>query len=300
MLKGNKFILGLFTILMTLAFSACHKEQKHKTKIQVNQLDTINLVESINKIYYSLPSPLEIANVIQSKNIEFYSEFLFPTSQVLNFQSDDAKSVALGIYSADLSFCVVFSQQQLAMEYFDVIKQLATELDLVTVITDSVMNLIEQNLNNIYELQRIVGQILFKVDALLEESQRKNTALLSIYSGWIESLYLTISFCENTNDDTIRQNIYQTVADQYLVVDDVISMLQASNLKERDKLINYTKEIKNYLKNLINITYKNEYDPYSDQVIKRKVINYTLKQEDIKKLKQIITKIRNKVIAKVS
>ncbi len=299
MLKHYKSILGLFTIFLLIA-SSCKKEEHHKLQVTVNQTDTVNLATSINKIYYSLPSPLEIANVIESRKIEFFSSSLYPTSEVLKFQTDDSKSIALGIYSADLSFCVVFSQQQLALEYFDVIKQLATDLDLVTVLTDSVMNLIEQNLNNIYELQRIVGQILFKVDAILEESQRRNYALLSIYSGWVESFYLTISFGQNTQDDSVRNNIYHIIADEYLVINNIINMLQASSLKEKQQLISYTQEMKEYLKKLVKISYKEEYDPYSDEYIKRKVIKYSLNQTDIDNLKQITEKIRNNLISKVS
>ncbi len=298
MLKGYKTILGLFTILLIM-LGSCKKEQKHP-QLQVNQIDTINLAESIQKIYYSLPSPLEIANVVQAKNIEFSSQFLLPPADVVKFQTDDEKALALGIYSADLSFCIVFSQQQISYNYFEVIKQLATDLDLVSVISDSVMTQIEQNLNNIYELQKIAGQVLFKVDALLKESHRKNAALLSIYGGWIESLYLTLSFSQNTQDDSIQEKIYQTVADEYLVVGDLINMLKASNLKQKDSLISYTSQIKESLKNLINISYQKVYDPYTDEYIKRKVISYNISQDDIKKLKQIITKIRNRLIAKLS
>lgn len=297
--KLRTSVLGIFIILIFIFFS-CKKDKKNNLQIDINQIDTVNIVQSLNKIYYSLPSPLELANTVRHLNIRFYPNFLLPTTEVIKFQTYKAKAVALGIYSADLSFSVVFSQQQKALDYFHLIKSLATDLDLTKEISDSIINEIEQNLNNLHELQRLVGEVLFKVDAFLKVEDRQNIAHISLYSGWIESLYLINSFALSTTYDSLHSEIFKIIADEYLVIDIVINMLQASNIPEKEKFIEQTSEIKKLLSKLVKITYHNEYDAYSDMYIKRKVINYNIKIKDIKKLQQIIIKIRNELLTEVS
>ncbi len=293
MFKTYKIILILLGF--SLIISSCKRESQQK-QIKLNEKDTISLSQTITKIYYSLPSPLEIANLVQIGDINFDDKALFTPDQYLNFQTDNEKALALGIYAADLSFCTVFGQQQKSLEYFNVIKKLATDLDIVSVISDSLMNQIEQNLNNVYKLQQIVGEILFKTDALLQDSHRKDLALLVIYSSWVETMHLSLDMAAQAQNDSVKNQIYKIIADEYFVVDYLIKMLQTSTLKQKDDFIHNIESVKALLKKLVKISYKKIYDPYSGKMLKKKIINYQLDAEVIKKLQQKILKIRKNII----
>lgn len=293
MFKTYKIILILLGF--SLIISSCKRESQQK-QIKLNEKDTISLSQTITKIYYSLPSPLEIANLVQVGDINFDDKALFTPDQYLNFQTDNEKALALGIYAADLSFCTVFGQQQKSLEYFNVIKKLATDLDIVSVISDSLMNQIEQNLNNVYKLQQIVGEILFKTDALLQDSHRKDLALLVIYSSWVETMHLSLDMAAQAQNDSVKNQIYKIIADEYFVVDYLIKMLQTSTLKQKDDFIHNIESVKALLKKLVKISYKKIYDPYSGKMLKKKIINYQLDTEVIKKLQQKILKIRKNII----
>ncbi len=293
MFKTYKIILVLLGFSLIIA--SCKRENQNE-KIKLNQEDSISLSQTINKIYYSLPSPLEIANLVQIGDISFDDQDLFPTDKYLYFQTDNQKALILGIYAADLSFCTVFNQQQKSLEYFNVIKKLATDLDIVTVISDSLMEQIEQNLNNVYKLQQIVGEILFKTDALLQDSHRKDQALLVIYSSWVETMHLSLNMAEHAQNDSVRNKIYQIIADEYFVVDYLIKMLQSSSLQQKNDLIKNIQEVKAILKKLVKISYKDVYDPYSGKMLKKKIIEYQLNEEVFKKLQQKIFKIRKNII----
>lgn len=176
-------------------------------------------------IYYSLPSPLEIAHVIQNSGVGYEPSLLHKVELGVRYSTNMSSALNLGIYGADLSYSIYFDQNQVALKYLDCIKNLASELDVSDSLTISKLKQMEDNIQNKEMLKKLVSQTFFHSDALLKENSRRPAAVMIAMGMWIESLYISTSLSES--DPAHNPSLTTTIVEQGLVFDDLMGMLNA-------------------------------------------------------------------------
>lgn len=226
--------------------------------------------ETAKQIFYSLPSPVETAMIIENTDVEFSDDYILPTKAVDLYETSTEQAINLGVYSADLSYLTMFSQTQYSIEYLTVCKKLSEELGIMNVIGDSVMTEIQNNLKNRDQVMNIISEQFMNVNAYLEENDRGISATLLVYGGWIEGLYLSVVLVGNNVDN--NPQLIQMIYDQKISLDDLISLLEL--YEENDEISGYLIEL-NELKMI--------YDKISHPVL----------QEDFDQIKAKVELIRN-------
>ena len=107
-------------------------------------------------------------------------------------------------------------------------------------------------------------------------------------------MYLILSFIDNEED--YRADIYKHVADQRLVLENLISMLKAQNFSHKKEIVSQLESLHKDFDKMIRTSKKEVYDPMSDTMRTKTIVDYEIDRSKIDKLLSEITKIRNQYI----
>lgn len=289
MLKKYFFVILLGITVLT----GCETETEDNYNSNVsNNIDTVDVFESIKKVYYSLPSPMEIASVVKKSNTDLNPDAFSSTSNNMNYTTTKAQAINIGIYAADLAFVSLFDQKQYSTAIFQAILELAEEMEILEGLNDTLITKVHENLENPDELKDIIAEAFFKSDAYLKESGREKVATYIMVGAWVESYYLMTDMAIRASDTTL---IYQIIIDQRLVLDNVIKSIEIQGLEE--DIINSLTELNNQINTCVIIEKKEVVDPYTDSLRTKTIVKYNYSSNKIEKIYKKISKIRKKFVS---
>ena len=176
-------------------------------------------------VYYSLPSPLEVAYIVENSGINYEPGVLHKTELGVRYSTTKSQAINLGIYGSDLSYSILFNQQQVALKYLDCIKELSSGLDVTDTTSIKKLREMEDNIHDKDKLKKIVAQTFFHSDALLKENSRRPTAIMIVAGMWIESLYIATQLSNGTPES--NPSLTRCIVEQGLVFDDLLGMLSS-------------------------------------------------------------------------
>ncbi len=286
----------ILLFLVTITFIVSCKNDNNEEKMELEQPQEVT-DHSIEQIFYSLPSPMEVANIISASKLAFDGDYLHSVSMAPEYESEFATAINFGIYAADLSFAIVFNQQNYVTEYYDVVLKMADKLGILESMNDSLLNLIEQNFDDPYRLQQLVSEVFFRSDAYLEDQQRLSTANLILFGGWIETMYLTLSFTHNAGfDDSTNYKILQLIADQTYIIENLKQLIERYNKQDKQMLIADLNTINSKIEKLKTYEQVKIYDEIMDTTITTTRARYDFNTGKLNDLLQTISEIRDKYI----
>lgn len=174
--------------------------------------------ETIKKIFYTIPAPVEMASLIQSTGADFNGDNLNSVDNVNNYVTRKQKALNLGVYGANLSYATMFERSKESLYYLSAVRQLADQLGASNVINDDLITRVEANKENKDSLLVIVSDTFWSLNAKFKEDNMEDISALVIAGGWIEALHLANSHVEG--NDALRTRI----AEQKYSLDDLISL----------------------------------------------------------------------------
>ena len=174
--------------------------------------------ETIKKIFYTIPAPVEMASLIQSTGADFNGDNLNSVDNVNNYVTRKQKALNLGVYGANLSYATMFERSKESLYYLSAVRQLADQLGASNIINDDLITRVEANKENKDSLLVIVSDTFWSLNAKFKEDNMEDISALVIAGGWIEALHLANSHVEG--NDALRTRI----AEQKYSLDDLISL----------------------------------------------------------------------------
>ena len=174
--------------------------------------------ETIKKIFYTIPAPVEMASLIQSTGADFNGDNLNSVDNVNNYVTRKQKALNLGVYGANLSYATMFERSKESLYYLSAVRQLADQLGASNVINDDLITRVEANKENKDSLLVIVSDTFWSLNAKFKEDNMEDISALVIAGGWIEALHLANSHV--AGNDALRTRI----AEQKYSLDDLISL----------------------------------------------------------------------------
>lgn len=200
--------------------------------------------QELQKIFFSIPSPVEMASLVKEKGYRFDKNVLNSTDNVSKYTGEARQAVNLGIYGADLSYAAIFDQKQITMNYFASAQKLAGELGIENVLSGELIERLEKNQESRDSLLNIVSDAYADLNGYLKENDRTEVAALVVAGGWLEALYLSTKYTE-ANDPDIRQRI----AEQKYALNNLLDYFgkfgESDILNEMKSDLNVLKEIYN-------------------------------------------------------
>ena len=160
-IKSLKFSNFSFLTLLVVAmfFYGCNSgggEKKQKAEEPELELDMSELdqglfqdIGDVKKIFYSMPSPLETAMMIQSAGASYDENLLNSLDNVNNYSTSKSMALNLGIYTCDMSFASLYDQTEGSINYMNAAKKMADGLGIMDAISNETIQKLEENINKI-------------------------------------------------------------------------------------------------------------------------------------------------------
>jgi hypothetical protein len=208
----RKNVFGFFSLMLglTMLMASCVESTDKKTTqppVQA-QLDSAEVarMKELEKIFFSIPSPVEMSSLIKKNGYQFDQGKLVATANVDKYTGEARQAVMLGIYGADLSYTAIFDQKQMTTEYFAAAQKLARQMDADGTITPELLERLEKNQENRDSMLHIISEAYSDLNGYLKEKDRVEVSAMVIAGGWLEALYLSSQYTADGNAE-IRQRI---------------------------------------------------------------------------------------------
>jgi len=247
--------------LVSLAFFSCQNNQSGTSGN--NGADTLTktppqtgkIKQGQDTDSYVLPSPLQLASImVRSSGFKYMPDICSPVKNAAQFNSHYQMAVNLGIYSTDLSYCLINKKNDDATKYLNEVKILADQLGFGGIFkSNSFVQRFQNNMNVPDSLASLIGELQMGIDTYLEENNQKYINSIAYSGALIESLYIAGTVYEKEKN----QGEGPFITEQMDVTEGLIRLLTKnqsfdnniptllSQLREISTLYNSFDEVKN-------------------------------------------------------
>ena len=302
LLKISNSVLAL-AILFALMIASCRsggkdvKKEADTASVQGGSPAVYEDIKQAEKIFYTLPSPLESAMLIKSAGALFDNNLLNPVENTSNYSTNRSMGLNLGIYTCDLSFASLYDQTQLIIDYMNAAKKMADGLGILDAIDEEDIKNLEENIHNTDVIMDIVSQTYLNSNSYLEDNNQPAIAALVLAGGWLEGLYISTQLIDMK--DFNGNKLVGRIIDQKLSVDILIDLLETSQGHPAvDELIIQVKRVKRVFDKITLKTspIRPEYDQAANVTVLKSEVQSDLTPEVFKELSATVTEIRNNLI----
>lgn len=199
-----KKIIYVIVLLIGLITSACDqstsKKNNYDSKTEAKKAEVKNVIYT----KYNIPLPVELFKYMVREDVPFNIDFLNDVSNLPKYTTETKQALALGLYSAEVAYCSLYGKQQEVLEYFNCASSLASKLNIEEGFSYKNMERIENNINSADSISAIATECYWNACDFLDMNGKNNILPFVVYSGWVESQYLTIV---SNNLPSTRQKI---------------------------------------------------------------------------------------------
>lgn len=282
-----------FCALLTACDSGNSNNNVPPTQPNVDSLERAKM-EEIQKIFFSIPAPMEMASLLKENGYKYDAAVLNSTSNVTNYTSEEKRAVNLGIYGADLSYASMFDQKQESMNYLAAAQKLAREMGVDGALQSDIIERLNSNQDNRDSIIHIVSEAYSDLNGYLKENDRIEVSALVVAGGWMEALYLSTRYTGSGNAE-----LRTRIAEQKYSLDELIKYF--GKFGENAKLAG----VKADLVRLQEVYAEVEITKGATQSSKGSDGTFTIgnasttsmSDETLKKIETLISEIRSKYIA---
>lgn len=293
----NLLSKSFFIIAAALLLNSCNSN----SDVTSDGKDTVSVSENeknqkTENIFYSIPSPVELGQLMQRAGITYKKQLLHSPDHVSKYSSTNSKALNLGVYGADLSYTTISGQVQEAMLYLNAAKKLAEELGITDAFSQETMKQMENNEGNMDSLLQIISESYVASNEALKENQRSNISILVIAGGWIEVLYIGTQVAKTTVDNI---KIIDLIAEQRGTLNNLVSLLETKSDDEGvSAILNELKGIKEIYDETPSNTSKAEIttDPHTNIITIGGSSQYTLTKDQLEKITKKVESLRTQII----
>ncbi len=188
-------ILPMFIASLSLLSSCKNRaEKKEQKQLEIQKVQTAE--DEIEKNVYPLPTSAEVIKMLTDLEVGYIFGISNPVENVKKYFTSTNKAINLGVYGADLSYATLYNNQQQVINYLDVIRSLANELQMSEIYDETLYDRIKENVDNRDELVNILHDAFEKTYAYLADNDQEELALLVVGGAWVEGVYLTTHVSE--------------------------------------------------------------------------------------------------------
>lgn len=187
--------------------------------------------EKVDEQTYLLPSPLQIAYIFKKSGLKYVAGTTHDVKKQGDYSTSYAQSLALGIYSSDLAYCVLNKEKQDAINYMNAVKALSDKLGMSTVFdSESLLKRFEANIGNEDSIMFILSEIQSKSDEFFSSNDRQMTAAIVFSGAWVESMYIASHVLPKTKESKLASQL----ADQMGILDNLMKELKRHESKDNN------------------------------------------------------------------
>lgn len=219
MKKHSKIAIALLIGLPISMLTSCADDPKPTEQVEEVVEEVVEEIE--NKSYYQIPSPDEMFGFIKESGLKYNSSTLNPIQNATSYNDPKSQALNFGIYSADLAYTAAFEEYQESIKYFGSIQKLGDQIGLSSAFDKSLIERIQNNLDNADSLVAITNSSYFSVVDYLEQNEQGDKLGLVASAGWLETVFIAANTINYEKDKAALERL----ADQKLTLDNLIDYL---------------------------------------------------------------------------
>lgn len=225
--------IALFTIVALMA--SCGNEPADAEKAEVSDSLTTVTTDTTTPVTEDgdevvLPSSMRIASIFKRSGLKFIEGSLNSLDNAKNYKTSYIKALNLGVYSADMAYCLLNKQYALSKNYLKGSKDIGGELGLNSAFeANNLAKRFESNMNlgKDDSLLAIISDLQLETDVVLEKNNQQHISTIIFTGAWIETLY-SASQVYKSGD----QNIVPAIIEQVSLVDNILAVLEKQKANE--------------------------------------------------------------------
>jgi hypothetical protein len=163
-------------------------------KMELQQVDTIE--KSIEENVYPLPTSASVIKMLSDLDVGYQFGLTNPKENATKYISSNSRSVNMGVFGADLSYCTIYNINQEVIDYLNAIRTIANELNMSKIYDETLYDRIKANVDNKDQLVAVLTEAFNKTYSYLADNEQQNLALLVVGGAWVEGMYLTCNVSE--------------------------------------------------------------------------------------------------------
>ncbi|MCE3281233.1 MAG: hypothetical protein K0S44_3424 [Bacteroidetes bacterium] len=272
-----------------MLLASCGNEtQKDESVTDIDTAATETSSVEVEDVSYSLPSPLQIASIFKKSGLKYKDGITSPLKDPSKYTTNLSKALNLGVYSADLSYTVLNKQNQEAMNYMKLCRQMADNLGMGSVFEQgNLSKRFEKNIGNEDSLAYIIAELQMVTDMYLDENDQQQVTSIVFAGAWIESMYVGSKVYEKGKDKSLNSKL----AEQMTILGSIVNALKAQEKKDPaiSGLVADLNTIKSIYDELPSVKNVSEEDANSEKEM-------TLTDDEVTTLTKKIEEVRTKFI----
>lgn len=216
--------LGVVAVIIVCLNTGC-KNDSDGVKEDGTEIDSSlnsDHVKKVKMIFYNIPSPMEMANLLQNAGADYNPDILNDYDRYYNYTTNAKTALNLGIYGADLSYTRMFDQIQASVNYLASIRKLSDGLGIPEAEGSFAISKIEENIENKDSILKIISTTYSNADSYLKENGRGSTAAMILMGGWIEALYIATHIIDEKNQN---QEVINRIAEQKFSLSNLVELI---------------------------------------------------------------------------
>jgi len=281
--------IAYVSVAVSLVFTSCHgnNASSSTSKASADTLTKENAQQADqDSETYLLPSPLQIASIFKNSGLTFLPGIIAPIKDGSQFNSQFDRALNMGIYSADLSYCILNKQTDNAMKDLNVVKSLSDKLGFGSVFeSNSFMNRFQVNMTSTDSLASLIAELQMETDTYLENNKQKYIGVIAFAGAWVESMSIGNFVYEKEKSTGVSSRI----SEQMNILEGLVKLLNKYQSADKNiaGLVAQLKDIKTSYDSFNEVK---SYNPDSEQPV-------SLTPEHVSELGKAIQSLRSKFIA---
>lgn len=205
---------------LAIMFVAMSCSSNSGNKSEADAIDDV-ILEEAKEMIASIPAPnsLVVMNMLSEAGAGYIYDITNKTEYIDNYLTVKQKALALGVYSADLSYVTSYNQPDESAAYISIFQQLIEDLE-IPIKDPEVITRFQNNITEKDTLIKLVNEVFAESNKYLNSNDKVDIALYMLIGSWIETVYLlekTIEFSVNkaplikivlNNKQTLDKMIY--------------------------------------------------------------------------------------------
>lgn len=293
--KKSRLVLSLMVVFPLVFLTSCGGEDKVE---EISDEIVEEVIEEIkNESYYQIPSPDEMFGFIKESGLKYNKSALNPVQNASSYTNPRQQALNFGVYSADLAYTAAFEEYQESIKYFGSIQKLADQIGLSSAFDKSLIERVQNNLNNADSLVAITNTSYFSVVDYLENNEQGDKLGLVASAGWLETVYIVCNTANYKKDKAAVERL----ADQKLTLDNLLAYLEKYNTTDEVKEVyGWFKELEATFSSLEQKSSGSGISLKKKEGAKKMVLgggeNIKITEEQFNAIKNKVNEIRNNIV----
>lgn len=286
----------LFASAIAVALASCSGEPAAQGEKSTNAQPETEVLSQAKRIFYSLPSPLELSTLLKTAGGSFNESLLNDHKLAAGYQGSMKQALNLGVYGADLSYTTVFQQNQRSLLFLAASKKLAENLGVTEAFSKEMLERANNNINERDSMMAILTDAYWLSNSQLKEESRDNLATLTMMGGWVEGLYIGTHIVDPEMPDP---EIAKRLMEQKYTSNQLQNLLES---RQGEPMMEEAAEMMGPLFDFFNSL---KVEKEANQVVEdasgvasisgKRTIVHT--PEDLQKLRELVTALRAQIIS---